>query len=80
MDIGLTSVRLTISNRIVDGDGAQDSTAPRWRGNAGIGLDLIDRVCMQLGWSMKTSSEGDVFQVEIHFDRPDKSRLSVANG
>ena len=80
VDIGLTSARLTISNRIVDGDGAQDSTVPRWRGNAGIGLDLIDRVCMQLGWSMKTSSEGDVFQVEIRFDRPELSRPSAANG
>lgn len=73
VEIWLKSARLTITNRIVDGDGAQDSTAPRWRGNAGIGLDLIDRVCMQLGWSMKTSSEGDVFQVEIRFDRPDLS-------
>lgn len=79
VDIGLTSARLTISNRIVDGDGAQDSTVPRWRGNAGIGLDLIDRVCIQLGWSMKTSSEGDVFQVEIRFDRTDLSQPSVAN-
>lgn len=65
--IGLTTERLTISNRIVEGDGAQDSTAPRWRGNAGIGLDLIDRVCTQLGWSMKTSDAADVFQVTIVF-------------
>lgn len=69
VEIDLKATRLTISNRIIDGDGGQTPGAPSWRGNAGIGLDLIDRVCVQLGWSMKVSSEGDVFQVAISFGR-----------
>ncbi len=71
VEIGLTVAGLTISNKVIEGDHTQNSGAPGWRGNAGIGLDLIHRVCRQLGWSMDVSSQGEVFQVDIRFDEAD---------
>lgn len=67
VEVHLTSTQLTISNRIATSDAALNPVAPKWRGNAGIGMDLIDRVCRQLGWSMRARSQSDVFLVEIGF-------------
>jgi hypothetical protein len=44
----------------------RDSDIP-WRVNAGLGLDLIGRVCLQLGWTLELGAEGEVFQARVIF-------------
>ena len=67
VDIRLTAEGLSISNRIESGSG--HDAPPSWRGNIGLGLELIDRTCLQLGWQLRTDGDGDVFSVEVTFGR-----------
>jgi len=62
VEISLSAHSLTISNRI---DSAAEPEDLAWRGNIGLGLDLIGRICAQLGWRLQILSEGDVFRVEV---------------
>ncbi len=65
VDIRLSVEGLSFSNRIESAPG--NEPPPSWRGNIGLGLDLIDRTCTQLGWQLLTLSEGDVFSAEVTF-------------
>jgi len=67
VEIALSAQGLMISNRIKVRTNGQDPDFQGWRGNLGLGLDLVERVCVQLGWSLQVSGGGDVFQVEVKF-------------
>lgn len=72
VEIDLSSTVLTMSNHIVDDDQAQQIAPPRWRGNAGIGMDLIVQICEQFGWSLDVSRTESVFRVEIRLVQGDQ--------
>jgi len=67
VEIALSAQSLAISNSIEVGTNSQASASQGWRGNLGLGLDLVERVCMQLGWSLHVVGADDVFQVEVKF-------------
>lgn len=69
VEISLDAKHLAISNTMNcnAASGCTASTA-NWRGNIGMGLGLINRVCEQLGWSFKVSGEGDIFAATICFE------------
>ena len=67
VEIALSAQGLAMSNRIEVGTNDQDSASRGWRGNLGLGLDLVERICGQLGWSLHVGGAGDVFQVEVKF-------------
>ena len=72
IEIALTARYLSISNAMCNvGESLQGESTSRdsWPTNAGIGLDLVDRICGQLGWTLTVRNDAEIFLATIAFGR-----------
>lgn len=71
IEISLSATNLKITNTI-NSEAAPNhvTSTASWRGNIGMGLGLINRICEQLGWSFEILGKGDIFSATICFENP----------